>query len=179
MKQLALGFVALLALTHAASAGTETEAINNYHEGLTVTLNGKVDLGIEYFTKAIDSGDLPHDILVFAHNNRANNYYLKGEYDRAIAEYTKVLSLHPYYTNALNYRGIIYNHKGNHQRAIQDFNAAIKLRPNDPLPYGNRGFAWERLGKRQRAIQDYQRQYNMGNRPQWLVDRLKALGGLK
>ncbi|GHU52814.1 hypothetical protein FACS1894200_13340 [Spirochaetia bacterium] len=68
----------------------------------------------------------------FAYNNRGIAYKNKGEYDRAIADYTQAITLDPNYAVAYAGRGIIYDdYKGDYQRAIADYTQALKLDPNN------------------------------------------------
>ena len=82
-------------------------------------------------------------------------YYAKGDYDRAIADYTQALRLDPdavRYTN----RGNAYRNKGDNDRAIADYNDALRLDPNYARAYNQRGYAYH-YGKKDYdwAIADY------------------------
>ena len=71
---------------------------------------------IESSQKFFESGDL--------------HYNLK-EYQKAIADYTKVIKLNSNYAEAYFYRGIAYDNLGEYQKAIADYNKAIEVEPND------------------------------------------------
>jgi tetratricopeptide (TPR) repeat protein len=58
--------------------------------------------------------------------DRGNAYVVKGEYDRAIADYTEAIELDPDYTAYYN-RGTTYLKKGELDRAISDYTNAIRL----------------------------------------------------
>ena len=58
-------------------------------------------------------------------------FYVKKDYDRAIADYDQAIRLNPNYAAAYNSRGLAYDDKRDYDRAIADFNKAIKLNPND------------------------------------------------
>jgi tetratricopeptide (TPR) repeat protein len=64
------------------------------------------------------------------------------EYDRAIAEYTRAITLKPDYAEAYNDRGFAYYLKGDGERAIADYTQAIALRPDYPKAYNSRGVAY-------------------------------------
>ncbi|MBU0988468.1 MAG: SPOR domain-containing protein, partial [Proteobacteria bacterium] len=66
-----------------------------------------------------------------AYNNRGSAWFLKGDYDRAIADYTKAIDINPRYTNAYRNRGIIYSKQGDYIHAIEDYNVVLKLQPSD------------------------------------------------
>lgn len=90
-----------------------------------------------------------------AYYNRGLSYRRKGDIDRAIADYSKAITLNPrdadFYTN----RGIAYSIKGNVDRAIADYGKAIALKPDYADAFYNRGNAYSIKGKVDRAIADY------------------------
>ena len=72
----------------------------------------------------------------------AGLYYLKGEYDSAIVDYTKAIELNPDYAEAYNNRGVAYHLKKEYDSAIIDFSKAIELNPDYAIAYNNRGRAY-------------------------------------
>ncbi|HXQ37134.1 MAG TPA: tetratricopeptide repeat protein [Anaerolineales bacterium] len=76
------------------------------------------------------------------HANRGDDYSNNGDYDRAIAEYTKAIELETnqdrhaiqYY-----YRGLAFQDKGDVQNAISDFSQVIKIKPNESRAFFARG----------------------------------------
>ena len=75
-------------------------------------------------------------------------------------------------------RGIALDDKGEYDSAILVFDKAIDLRPDYADAFAHRGIAYERLGEINSALADYRRQYELGSRPPWLVDKLKMHGML-
>jgi tetratricopeptide (TPR) repeat protein len=57
-------------------------------------------------------------------------YDRKGEYDKAIADYTKYIQLRPNDDSAYNNRGVAYKNKGDYDKAIADYEAALRIDPN-------------------------------------------------
>ena len=102
------------------------------------------------FGKPISKGN-----LASVYYNRGVAYGDKGDYDRAIADYTKATKLIPKYASAYHNRGIAYNDKGEYDRAIADYTQAIKLNPKHASAYYNRGIAYGDKGDYDRAITDY------------------------
>jgi tetratricopeptide (TPR) repeat protein len=87
---------------------------------------------------------------------RANAYANKGDYDRAIADYTEAIKLDPNDFLAYRNRGGVYHHiKGDFDRAIADYTQAIRLDPNDEYTFEVRGYAYAFKGEHDRAIADY------------------------
>ena len=60
-----------------------------------------------------------------SYNNRGKDYYIKGQYDQAIAGYNKALEINPTYSEAYNNRGVAYQGKGKFDLAIADYNKAL------------------------------------------------------
>jgi len=52
--------------------------------------------------------------------NRGNAYSLKGEYDKAIADYTKAIEINPKYAKAYYNRGLAYYLKKEYDKAWED-----------------------------------------------------------
>jgi tetratricopeptide (TPR) repeat protein len=73
------------------------------------------------------------------HVNRGADLAAKGQYDEAIAEFTKAIEANPkkpmYYSN----RGNVYRAAGKLPEAIADFSKAIELAPTDATGYFERG----------------------------------------
>jgi tetratricopeptide (TPR) repeat protein len=113
-----------------------------------------VDQRIDGCSAVIRAARDKSDKLAEAFNNRGVGYRLKGDYDRAIADYNQAIKLNAKFASAYNNRGVAYDKKGDYDRAILDYDQAIKLRPSAE-GYFNRGNA--QLGKAHydRAIDDY------------------------
>jgi len=75
----------------------------------------------------------PKDVL--AYHNRGEAYELKGEVERAIADYTKAIVSDPNYAPAYERRGRAYVSKGDYVRAVDDVTRASELtRKVQPRP---------------------------------------------
>ena len=79
----------------------------------------------------------------------------RGDFDRAIQDYTEAIALNPDLAGVYYNRGIAYGEKGDHDRAIQDYDKAIVLKPDYAEAYNNRGIDYREKGDYDRAIQDY------------------------
>jgi len=102
----------------------------------------------------IKGGREKGDKLAEVFNQRGVAYRLKGDHDRAIADYAQSIKVNPKFAAAFNNRGVAYDHKGDYDRAIADYDQAIKLKESAEAHF-NRGNAY--LGKNQyaSAIDDY------------------------
>jgi len=75
------------------------------------------------------------------------NYLRHGDYDRAIALFSKAASTDPNSDTFYN-RGLAYAQKGDYDRAIADYNEAIRLDPKNAVTFCNRGFAKRQINDR-------------------------------
>lgn len=89
--------------------------------------------------------------------NRGNTYHDKGNFDRAIGEYTKAIELKLDYTEAYYNRGHVYHRKGDFDQAIANYSEAINLNPEYANAYNNRGVAYYNKGDYEKAIADLNR----------------------
>jgi tetratricopeptide (TPR) repeat protein len=64
---------------------------------------------------------------------RGLNYSELGEYDKAIADYSKAIALNPYDADSFNNRGVACARTGNYERAIADFIRATYLNSGQKL----------------------------------------------
>jgi tetratricopeptide (TPR) repeat protein len=101
---------------------------------------GDYGMAIRLYTKAIASGDLSQENLCAAYNNRGTAWKNKGDYDRAIADYSKAIELDPQYALAYYNRGIAWKNKRDYGRAMADYNKLIELDPKEAAPYNS--LAW-------------------------------------
>jgi len=95
--------------------------------------------------------------LAHAYHNRGVAHMQKGNLERAIADYNKVLELRPHYADAYYNRGVAFARKGDTERAITDYTKAIENNPRDAGAYRNRGDSYRGKGDFVRAIADYTR----------------------
>ena len=76
-----------------------------------------------------------------AFRGRGVAYGNKGDYDRAIADFTEAIRVDPKLATAFSNRGLAYEKKGSYDRAIADYNEAIRLNPIDATSFCRRGRA--------------------------------------
>jgi tetratricopeptide (TPR) repeat protein len=117
--------------------------------------NSTDDQTIASCTAAIRSGRLKPADLAIEYYNRGIAFRHKGDYDRAIADYTQAITLDPKYENAYVNRGNMYREKGDFDRAIADYTQVITLDPKYENAYFKRGNMYREKGDFDRAIADY------------------------
>jgi tetratricopeptide (TPR) repeat protein len=112
-----------------------------------------IDRAIAIYDKLLKLNSVPllrADLLA----ERANAYDIKGERDRAIADYDEAIRLNPKNARAFQIRGLAHRAKGDNDRAIADYDEAIRLDPKYALAFNNRGLAYRAKGDNDRAIAD-------------------------
>ena len=89
-----------------------------------------------------------------AYYNRGVAWQKKGDYDRAITDYTKAIELNPNLAMAYVNRGSAYLGKSLYDQVISDCNKAIEINPKFAGAYVNRGHAYLGKGLYDQAISD-------------------------
>jgi len=95
---------------------------------------------------------------------RALAFGAKGEYDRAIQDYSTVIERNPRDQVALNNRGVLYEKIRNYDRAMRDFDGAIALNAKYDLAIANRCLTLNRKQEFDRAIEDCNRAIELNPR---------------
>jgi tetratricopeptide (TPR) repeat protein len=136
-----------------------------------------LDLSISACTQIIQGGKQESlENRARAYNKRGIAYYMKGEFDRAIADYTKAIALDAKNAKAYYNRGLAYHEKGEVDRAIANYTKAIALDPNFALAYNNRGVAYAMKGDKEQAIADFRKALEIDPLDQYAKESLAELG---
>jgi tetratricopeptide (TPR) repeat protein len=111
-----------------------------------------IDKAVEHFTDAINSNPSNSD----SYNRRAEAYLLKKDYDKAIADYDKAISLAPGSAYVFrNNRSRAYVGKKEFDRAIRDSSETVGAAPNYAYGYGVRGLAFAAKKEYADAVKDF------------------------
>ncbi|MEM3422163.1 MAG: AAA family ATPase [Candidatus Bilamarchaeaceae archaeon] len=92
-----------------------------------------------------------------------NDYYEKGDYDKAIENYNMAVLLNPMFSEAYFNRALSYYQLKNFEKSIADYTKAAELDPHNPFIYNNRGDAYYRLQDYNSAIKDYDKAIQLNN----------------
>ena len=84
-------------------------------------------------------------------------HFQMGEYDRAIRDFDRALSLRPGLVVAWRNRALAYREKGDYERAIADYDQASMLAPSDARVVTDRGATYVLLGDYRQALRDFDR----------------------
>jgi len=89
-----------------------------------------------------------------------NDFYEKGDYDKAIENYNMAILLNPVFSEAYFNRALSYYQLKNFDKSIADYTKSMELDPQNPIIFNNRGDAFYRKQDFQSAIKDYDRAIN-------------------
>ena len=124
-----LGSLLLVAVVLPATAGADPASEQPWKD---CAQRADVDLRIVGCTRVLaDEDEEPADRAV-AFNNRGNAHTARGDYTRAIADYTASAKLDPEYVWAYANRGRAHLFTGSLAKARADFQEAAKLDPASP-----------------------------------------------
>jgi tetratricopeptide (TPR) repeat protein len=108
----------------------------------------------------------------------------RGDFDRAIADFSEAIRLEPRYPGSFNGRGIAYNNRGlaygnkkDFDLAIGDFSEAIRLNPTDAIAFNSRGHAFAQKKDLDSAIADFNEAIRLEPKPRrsaWRASRRAA-----
>jgi tetratricopeptide (TPR) repeat protein len=82
---------------------------------------------------------------------------VRGEDEKAIADFTGAMRVNPQYAKAYYHRGQSYTAQGQYEKAIADCTEAIRLEPGEPLFYFGRAQAYRAFGNQAEARRDERR----------------------
>lgn len=110
-----------------------------------------IALAMEYLETAIKQD--PN--YAKAYHNRGIVWANRGDYERAILDYTKAIHLNSKNATAYFQRANAWANRNDFDKAIIDYTKAIKINPRFSEAYGSRGNTWTDKGNYEQAIFDY------------------------
>lgn len=75
------------------------------------------------------------------------DYFKKGQYEKAIAEFEKVAELEPESANIYVALGLCYHSSGQYREAIEQYQKAVRIDSANADAYANLGYAYGTLGQ--------------------------------
>ena len=101
--------------------------------------------------------------------NHAGAYYSqgvdwenKGDYERAIANYSKAIEIDPKLPVSYKLRARLYEKKSRYDKAISDYTQAIELNPKDAEAFNKRGLCHFQLGQFEKVCPDLKQACELG-----------------
>ena len=104
----------------------------------------------------------------FDHLRKGDSYADKGNWNEAIAEYTKAIELKPDFVEAYNNRASVYTDMGEYDKALADCTKAIELDPLSTIPYYNRSIVYLYKGEYEKTIADCDKILELGLNSPWV-----------
>jgi len=92
------------------------------------------------------------NIRIALHNKKGADFYRKGMYDEAMAEFKKAIMIKADYPEAYNNLGVIYRQKAMYDDAVTCFSEALRLKPNFAVAYYNVARAYSQKDEKALAI---------------------------
>ncbi|MCX5694595.1 MAG: tetratricopeptide repeat protein [Candidatus Omnitrophica bacterium] len=89
------------------------------------------------------------------YNERGLAYFDKGEYDKALIDFTQAVKLNRNYADGFYNRGKVYQKKGEYGKAVFDYTEAIKIEPGYVGAYINRGLVYYSSKEYENAILNF------------------------
>lgn len=149
-------FICSLALILGLTASAHADVIDMLKAGLAARTRGDFDGAIHYYTQAIDTGELSEADLATVLNSRGVAYDVKGQTDKAVADFDAAIKLRSNYGEAYINRGLARAQRGDYDRAIEDFTAATTLDARFAyLAFNNLGIAYGEKRDFERALQNF------------------------
>lgn len=122
-----------------------------FHEGQDYFIKGQLQESIETFTKAHDEGYDP----VRSYLSRGVAYLKIEEYDKAIDDFSAVITLDPENERGYYYRGITLVDKKDFDHALEDLDHAISINHERATSFLARGLIKSELGREEDAASDF------------------------
>lgn len=115
------------------------------------------------------------------HYNLRGNllYFNKGEYEKAIDEYTKAIKLAPEFAPAYNQLGKSYALLNDLGKAEENFSKVIALSPNNDQGYMNLGFLYQLRGDIPKATVFFQKSHSLNPDNLKVQEQLRYLESIK
>jgi tetratricopeptide (TPR) repeat protein len=150
LRRLGLALIALAALAGSAM-GQSAPAWVRCAGGNGISADGQIG----GCTIVIQSGRESPQGLAKAFSHRGTAFFTKGDYRRAIQDYSQVINLDPSNATAFDNRCWTRATLGLVEEALEDCDQSLKLRPNHAATLATRGFAYLKAGALDAAIADY------------------------
>ena len=136
---------------------------------------GEMEGAVRLYTQALTMPDLPPKLISGILLNRGLARKALMQYDEALADMDRSISLTPGNFLAYNARGNLRETAGQLDEAIADFNRAIEIEPEYSSAYYNRSLAYEKKGDLKGALADARKFAELAPDHPWGPKRIREL----
>jgi lipoprotein NlpI len=126
------------------------------------------DLVIQHCTSAIESGQLSDQQLADAFNERGLARHNKRDYDAAIRDYDRALSLQPKIASALVRRAKANQEKRHYEGALADYESATQMDPKFAYER-SKGFLFFYLGRMTQSAETFENYMKSNPVDAWVI----------
>ena len=152
---------ACVAASGPAFATTENPNVLIAEQAYQALAAGDQKAAISAYSQAIESQDLPTEVLANALLNRGLAHQQMGEHQEAVDDYTAALRLDAMSAElratALYNRGLSHQKMNEQSAAVEDYTSALFLNPTFAHAYYGRGNALRESGQFLFALSDYEK----------------------
>jgi tetratricopeptide (TPR) repeat protein len=135
-----------------------------YHQGVRLVQQGDYGAAIEVFNTAL----VEYPDAFYILDRRGDVYLRKGETEKAMADYTRMIAVDPQNPDGWRRRGYLYSDLGEYDKAIADFSQCIPLSPEGYGSYwSTRGIAYYDKGDLDAALADFNKAIESWSAPEY------------
>ncbi|HEY9772948.1 MAG TPA: tetratricopeptide repeat protein [Planktothrix sp.] len=129
----------------------QSRAEQAYEQGMELLARGEYLIALEAFAVALEF----RSDFAAVYFSRAYTYTLLEQFDKAVADYSKAITLDHLNPWAYLYRSYAHAAQGNQDLVVQDCSEAININPRLSIAYIERGYAAFKLGRYDEAANDF------------------------
>lgn len=142
--------------------------------GLAYTTRGDWKRALENYSIALTLLPRTHEFYEPCLVLRAELYQKTGQLDRAVVDYTKLITMHGESTDGYTLRAACYAKLHKFDLALKDYSTLIRLDPHDDNAYRGRGDIFMEKGKASSAVNEYTRAIKLDPSPANYTARARA-----
>ena len=150
-------------------------ANKTHKEGHEAMENGKIELSITLYTKALTESPDDYNII----SDRAVAYLHMENQEKCMIDFDRAVELQPDYGYRYASRAFARSHFGDIDGAVEDYEKVVKLDPNDSLAYNNLGLLLEKKGYKIQAEERFERADKLSKMEDNLLEVVDEMEGNK
>jgi tetratricopeptide (TPR) repeat protein len=137
-----------------ATAGFSTSAAAGMSQDLASCTAAEGRNSAAACTRVMDSGRLPQEQFYIGYFNRGSGYRRAGDFDKALADFRRVVKLKPAFARGYHMRGLVQADLGAREDALADLDRAIELDKGAWSTYYARASLLQAKGENDGALAD-------------------------